>query len=330
MITPELNGYSREEQLIDNLFTPIFNELDLKEKATEWARNIAEEHNRLPKRTIGQIKETKKLIRQAAGELLQNPQDIGMAGLVWKRQKSFYTLVKEESKTLIRERWKKITPEQLAELVRIYTNNPQAKDFAKEMLTNYFSRPKTSRQRINAHYTFVSSLLDLVGEDEAFLEGMKIALYATDILPRDPGFIEQVHLLSLPSKEEEKGGDFQKLLITESVIKQAIFMSSQDFTEYLQGNKNFMRTNKIIKEWYERKKRVTAERGSNEARGMNDKIMAAMNFFSNVSKEPLSEEKKQALMGTWPFNLAFDETDPLNQKFQKVSAERKNSSTAQV
>ena len=51
---------------------------------------------------------------------------------------------------------------------------------------------------------------------------------------------------------------------------------------------------------------------------MYETMKATMRFIANGSIESLTEERKQSLKGTWPFNLAFDETDPLNQKFQEA------------
>lgn len=328
-----ITAYSREKQLVENVLAPIFNDLVLKEKAAGCARSIVEEYNGLPKLTVGQIKETKKFIRQAAGELLQNPEDINTAVFVWKRHDLFYELVKEESKTLIREKWEHITPEQLAELVRIYANNPQAKDFAKEMLTSYFNRPKSTRQRVHAYYTFVSSVLDLVGEDKAFNEGVRIGLHDTDILPKDPYLIEHSVFISLPytifqnssngtkdllslprNKDEERV--FQKLLIAKYTILKLSTMGSEDLRILRQKEEDFVNSSdKLQIMWEKEQEKAEKKIGRDKVMRLNN----AMNAFAD-SEDTLSIEMTDE--HNWVQNIFRDETDPLNQKFKKVLSKR--------
>lgn len=225
-VVGDLPNEARTEQLVDRIVVVI------------WANQVFSEYaecNGLPKQNSKERKHAKNLITKTAGELLKNPQDITIAQKTWrgnelsrddaeKSQEPFSELVRIERLALIKEKWKDVTPEQLAQLVRISSDiNDPSQDDAKEMLRNYFRGPKSRNQRIDAYYNLVSATLDLVGEDEAFYEGMKIALHATDILPKVPSLVEQTAMLSLPTKEEKKGEVFQQLLVSRCVIAQGTF-----------------------------------------------------------------------------------------------------------
>ena len=330
MTTPELSLYREkrierrrerrirklEKQLVNIIFRQTFDPPDT-DKITNWAEEALVTFNSLSKQTVGEKRNVKKLLRETAGQLVQSPQDISTAAFVWKSHDSFYQLIKDESKTIIREKWESITPEQLAELVRIYADNPQAQDFAKEMLTSYFDRPKTRRQRINAYYTFVSSVVDLVGEDTAFTFGVKIGLCDTDILPKDPNLIEQTLLLSLPYNEEEIV--FQKLLIARNIVFQLSFLSLEDLGAVRQKHYDFLSTNdKLKKRWSEELGKAVKQIGKARVSEINKATVA----FDMRREDVLSEKEKLELENIWPFNLFFDKSDPLNQKFQKVLSER--------
>lgn len=334
----------RTKELVDVMLTSAFENLDEQEKVVSWANEAFERYGRLPEGTIGQKIIVKEFVRKTAIELLENVQHINIVDETWRRLDAqradtgeprvpFSQRVKKDSLTSIGEKWKDVEPEQLAQLVRIYAkDNDPSQEFAKAMLTEYFKgpsdKPERSFSRSIAREKIVSATLDLIGEDEAFREGMKIVLYATDILPRDPGLIEQANMLSLPSKKEEKRDEFKKLLILEHVTKQAIAMSSQDFTEYIEANIRYVRTETKSKiQWHERKKRADAERRPSEAEKKNLQIRAAVNVFLKISRMPWSEEGIEKLRKMDPlYEKAFDPTDPLNQKLKRVLSENRSRS----
>lgn len=200
-------------------------------------------------------------------------------------------------------------------MVRIYANKDPSKDSAEDLLTNYFKGPRSRNQRIDAYYNFVSGVLDLVGEDDAFKEGMKIALHATDILPKEPSLVEQAVLVSLPYKEE---GVFQKAIIANYIIYQLRFMGLQDFKRYYDDRGAFAKSIAVTQEMRKKVHRVTKEIGIDETRKLN---LATESFLYTII-EPMSEGLKQSLKDTWPYNLAFDETDPLIQKFERVFSDQ--------
>ncbi len=308
----------------------IFNKL-ARQNTAFWLEKF-EHYNSLPKARSKERKIASGLLTETVEGILQNPQEISFMqealtnkknnALTQDAKQQFVQLVRDNCLTLIKDKWDDVMPEQLAQLVRIHANNDPSQDDAREMLRNYFRGPKSRNQRIEAYYAFVSATLDLKGEDEAFEESMKIVLHATDILPKNPSLLEQTGLLSFPYGEEESV--FKKLLIARSIVAQIRFIGSWDLDKYYEDRGNFILTDSVaITEGNKRQGNVIRKIGENEARGMYDRMKATMRLITSGSIESLPEERKQELMGTWPFNLALDETDPLNQKFQKVFSSKR-------
>ncbi|MEK7517334.1 MAG: hypothetical protein AAB583_02200 [Patescibacteria group bacterium] len=313
----------RTEELVDRMFGAMFG--DPKEKKAIWANQVFEEYTNLPKGKSAERRKARDFILQTGRFLLANPQEIDIIVSVWESRDakeenhdgqkeqntgSFYDLVKQEASRDIRQNWEKVAPEQLAQLVK------SDSDFAKKALTSYFKGPNSRNQRIDAHYNFVSGVLDLAGEDDAFKEGMRIALHGTDILPKKPSMIEQSILLSFPNKEEESPV-FKKALVVNYIINQLRFMGlvgSDDIQKAYKARRNFIQTYEVKEELRKQQVRVAKAIGEDRTRELNN----AMINFSNIIVRPLTEERRQSIKNIWPYNLAFDENDPLNQKFQRV------------
>ena len=316
-ILPEVVGDLPNEDRTEKLFNIMATVI--------WSRGVLNQYNDLPRGKSRERKIVNNLVTKTATQLLENPLDISIVERAWNTngveqdepqepQEPLSELVRKERLALIKDKWDCVTPGQLAQLVRIYANNDPSKDSAKDLLRSYFKGPKSRNQRIDAYYNFVLGVLDLAGENEVFREGMKIVLYATDILPKDPSLVEQVVLVSLPYKEDDV---FQKAIIANYIICQLRFMGLQDFAKYYDDRNTFANKGIAVRqEMRKKEQRMIKEIGLDEARRLN---RATESFFYALI-EPLTEERKQSLKGTWPFNLAFDETDPLNQKFQKVLA----------
>ena len=307
--------------LVGRAINLLFRQSESEQKAL-WLGRFRD-YDSLPKNTSSERKKAKHFVGNVAVELLQNPQDIDFMKEALADRKNnantqnpkqqFAQLVRNECLGLIKEDWQDVKPEQLAKLVNVYTNsNGPSQDFAKDLLTNYFKGPRSRNQRIGAYYNFVSGVLDLAGDKEAFIEGMKIALHATDILPKNPSLIEQAVVLSLPYGEEEE--DFNKLIIAKYIIIQ-VSRRLQVFSVYHKENGDFMATNEKAKsEWTRKKERVRKKIGVAEAREFNNRVIG----FFKISEQPLSEEIKQGFKDVWPHSVVFNETDPLNQKFKRV------------
>jgi len=331
------------EELVDAVLTSIFEKLPGQKDVDFLAREALSEYNDLSKGSIRERKSANDLVMKTASELLQNPQNISIAENVWRAndwaqngvqepKEPFSKKVKEKMHTLIKDEWEDITPEQIAGLVRMYANKDEyqesSRKFAEELLTNYFKGPKGRNQRIGAYYNFVSGALDLADDEDAFKEGMKIVLHGTDILPKDPSLTEQAVLLSLSHNEDPDS--FRMALVANYVIEQLRFMGLQDLERYYEDRIYFVETDRVQGKLSRKVERVTSEVKrelekkhrkvtDNEAIDFVDRINDKMLlFFSKIRSVSLSEERKHELMSTWPFDLAFDENDPLNQKFNKV------------
>ncbi|OGH29822.1 MAG: hypothetical protein A3B41_04020 [Candidatus Levybacteria bacterium RIFCSPLOWO2_01_FULL_37_26] len=317
----------KTEKLVDSVLLSVFEKLPGQKDPDFLAREVLSEYNDLSKGNAKEKKSANDLVTETASELLQNPQGIIIAEKAWKTgevarngaqepKEPFSKKVKEKTQRIIKDEWESITPDELAGIVRVYSNKDEfqeaARKSAEDLLTNYFKGPKSRNQRIDAYYNFVSGVLDLVGENEAFGEGMKIALYATDILPKKPGLAEQVLLLSLPYREDPKS--LKKALVVNYVISQLRITGLGDLEKFYQARKDFVESPEAVEELRKKQVRVTREKGHGYVKELNDKML---DFFRTVAS-PLPKAVRNALKDIWPFDLAFDETDPLNQKFQKV------------
>lgn len=320
-VARDLPNEEKTRELVNTALNIIFSKLD-REYRTFWLEKF-EHYNSLPKDTSKERKKSDNFVTKTAEELLQHPLNISFVQEALTNNKNnartqdpkqqFVQRLKDKCLTLIKDKWENVEPEQLAQLVGIYASNDPSKDTAKALLTNYFKGPKSRSGRVHAYYNLVSATLDLVRDDKAFNAAVKIGFHATDILPRDPSLIGQAVLLSLPYGEEEQ--DFKELIIARYVLNQIGFMSSEDILSFHRENSYFVRTNeKATMAWNRKRKSVTTKIGPDVAREFNDIVMG----FFDISQRPLSEDVKQSLKDTWPYSVAFDETDPLNQKFKKV------------
>jgi len=321
MTGPESIKQDPTEKPVVKLFTAIFRELTPQQRTTLWADQVFEEYKTLSRQTAQ--KRLKNLVTQTASELLKNPQDISTAEEIWKTNdldigcaqesdEPFSKLVERKCQALTKEKWCNIVPEQLAQLVKISSNsNDPVQEHAREMLKNYFKGPESSNQRIDAYYNFVSATLDLVGECDAFKEGMKIALHGTEILPKKPSLLEQAFLVSLPY---DKKSVSKKLLIVNYIIYQLRLTDLVHLDEYYKERKKFIDTKEATEAFRTKEQRVIKKIGSEQATELHSEMIKFFRIITN----PLSEEKRESLKGDWPYSLAFDETDPLIEKFRRV------------
>ena len=109
---------------------------------------------------------------RTARRLLENPQDIDIAGSVWKShevqsegenapEQSFYKRVKDEISQEAKGHWKEITSEKLIQLLRTYTNSRLVRDMAESIFMGYFRGPTGVKQRVDSMYKFVYGLIDV-------------------------------------------------------------------------------------------------------------------------------------------------------------------------
>lgn len=354
MANPEVNGH-QEGIWTEDMLTFMVGDLrgDVRDdlKAADWAEDVLTEYSSLPKGNNKERKRVEAFLERSADHLLQNPQKISAAAFVWERLDPFYKLIKEKSKNLIREKWGDITAAQLTQLVKTYADadNLPGQDFAKEMLTGYFSGPKTRSKRIRAYYTFVSSLLDLVGDNRMLEEGVKIAHHDTDILPKNPHLMEQALFLSLPydifilpdspeiqedlfslPRDQDKERDFQKLIIIRHTLVRLVSMGAEDSKESAQKEEDFIQKSPELTAMWEKAQAQAVTRMGGDRLGEYrvKQLNETLSLFFGSDSDILSA--KESTGNAWLSNLFDDTTDPLNQKFQRVSSERKNSSAAQV
>lgn len=329
LLNSEPNRAQRRTFLVEERKTPEYQtakkeaikrthpELTLQEQRILWAQKTIEDYSNLP-RGNNRRKKVKAFLETAANYLFQHPQEIEIVVSVWKAQADhkggFYEAIAQVSAQEVKKNWQKLKSETIREFVIAYSHSVFAKDFAKEMLRSYFKGPGSRRQRVEAYYTFVFSVLDLVEDKRAFETGVKIGLYDTDILPKEPYLIEQNVFISLPYNEDERV--FQKLLIAKYAIFKLSTMGSEGLRILRQKEVDFANSSGKVQIMWER------EQAKAEKKIGRDKVMRlnnAMNAFAD-SKDSLPIEMTDE--DNWVQRIFRDETDPLNQKFKKVLSKR--------
>lgn len=338
MTTPEFTAYSREEQLVDSLLVPIF-KLNHTDQTINRAEDALATFNNLPNENSQDRKIIGSFVVQTGRQLLQNPQDMEIAVSVWKResdqarprkrQRTFYDLFKREAGTIFKENWQKVSSEQLSQLVRVYSCNISIQDFTEERLRSHFRGPNSRKQRVDAYYTFVSSVLDLAGDNQAFDEGVRIGLHDTDIIPKDPYLIEQSIFISLPypifasgsqnernllslPKDKEEERIFQKLLIAKYMILKLSTMGSKKLEEVVKREKSFLFTSKKVKAiWEQEQARAKKKIGAKNLMQLSDIMNAFLDSDNTLPGETENESN-------WVQDIFRDPAEPLNQKFKKV------------
>ncbi len=320
-------GFSQEDAIVGNpladLKTPE-RKLSEQEQTVLWANRILEEYNVLSEQTGKERKKAKNLISQTAKTLFRNTAVIDSAASVWKSHespeeketgRSFYELVKRESSVLVKDRWDEVSSDQLAPLVKTFANNPFVKDFAQDLLTAYFKGPSSKRQRIDARYTFAFAVLDLIEDQKAFNEAIRIGLFGSSILPRGSLHLRDIDCLnSLPWDVDDRA--LQKHLIAQNIIGRLSYLTSEDFTPLRLEILNYVRNNESFSVALEEEGEKAARKlGEAKKRQINQAMVAA--GFKGVDKA-LNGEEILRLSRKWPTGLILDDQEPLNQKFRDL------------
>lgn len=323
-------GLSQEGAIVGNpladLKTPD-RKLSEQEETVLWANKILEEYNALPQQAGKERKRAKNLIAEAAKELLTNPVKIDSAASVWKghvlpekeAESSFYELVKKECSFLTRDRWEEVIPDQLAQMVRTYANNAVVRDFAQDILTGYFKGPSSKRQRIDARYTFAFAVLDLIEDQKAFNEAIRISLFSTPIVPKDSLYAAEIYCLnSLPWDVDNR--TLQKHLVAQNITGRLSYLALEDFTRLRAEIRNYFDDNKNFLASLEREqKKATQKLGGAKEKQINQAMVVA--GFKGADKA-LGGEEILRLSRKWPTSLILDDKEPLNQKFRDLVGSR--------
>ncbi|EKD64981.1 MAG: hypothetical protein ACD_50C00225G0003 [uncultured bacterium] len=342
----ETSRPNRTEELVDTALGIVGKRLVWQENIAFWSQDTLNTYNALPKSNGAERRRAKNFVQETARRILENPQEIVVAGRVWKRSdcdqtqqtggkrtESFYDLVRQEAMQDIRKNWDKVTPGQAADLVRVYSDEgfaseqiegkirhyeseSSSQDFAKDALSNYFKGPNSRNQRVHAYYNFVLGIFDFSPKSNEFKEGIKIAIFATDILPKKPALIEQSVLQSLPYKDDKEV--FKESIISNLAVNQARFMGIEGIGEYFAQRRQFVVDSEDRKKEFQKKeKRIYDEIGNEGIKEINDSMLV----FTRAITLPISEDEAQSNKGSWPFDIAFDVSDPLNQKRKRIQSQ---------
>lgn len=334
----EPRNLSQEGRLVGNPLVEIKipeQELSPQAKTILWANQVLEEYNGLTKQAGKEKKKAKSLVFEAARQLLEHPENIDLAGSVWKshepvsqegsvKQQSFYELVKEKSSHQAKDHWKEITSEKLTELVKTYAYSRLVQDMAEEILTSYFKGPDSRNEWISAYYTFAFAVLDLIEDQKAFNEAIKIALFDTSILPMDSDLFRKAHVsASLPCDIDDR--NLQKVLVANNVIIRLSFLASEDLVELRQRSSKFLKTDSRAKKLSNTAlQRAIKKLGFPRVQAINQAMIEMNADVPGVREHGQTTEGILIAATKWPSNLVYDQLERLNQKFRMVGGPKED------
>jgi len=304
---------------------PAERELTPQEQTVLWANQVFEEHNNLPKRNSAERRVARNLVTQTARSLVQNPADIDIAGSVWKSREtasenqqptdSFYGEVKKESSAAIRKNWETVTPEQLAQLVKVYANSILTQDFGHDLLANYFKGPNSRNQKVDALYNFALGALDLIENQRALEEAVKIGQFETPLLPRESGFFRDIQIAmgGLTSNEQEELS-LKKALITQRVLADMTTLTSLDYDQIFSRDQDYIERDEKLQDT-----KTLALEQAKRSDEVKNRIEAMREYGSNEGDVNTLEIKR--LGNVWPYSLVLDEDDPLTRKCKEIAKE---------
>ncbi len=295
-------------------------ELTPNEQTIIWANQILDEYHNLPKQTGSERTRAKNLISEAGRRLLQNPVELDIAGSIWRSRstpargtepnESFYALVKERSAKEVRDDWEKISPEQLAEWVRIFAHNQIVTDLTGNLLSAYFRGPQNRRQRVDALYKFTYGSLVLVDDPIALEEAVKIGQFQTEILPLGSDFHMDFFLAVNTTVDDD--ALLQKALNVDEIMFNLYRLTTLNGDEIKESIKRAY-TDRFEDRSIHELDRMRKRLGEDEAiRRMH--ALAVLNNTPYIV--PLSSAR---LKPPWPYYLKTDIEEPLRKKYAKVA-----------
>ncbi len=168
-------------------------ELSAQEQTMLWAYKTLDEYNNLPKGNNRERTRVKFFLKEASNFLIQNPQKIETAASIWKSRSDkdrsgLYEAIKIACGQQASEKWNEITSAQLTEIIKVHARSHLITDFTSSLLRGYFRGPEGLKDRVESLYKFVYGLIDVAPDEKALREGLKIARFESDILPKDSSF----------------------------------------------------------------------------------------------------------------------------------------------
>lgn len=329
LITQQANEQAfQTEEVIGNPFAELNAERTLtpSEQTILWANQVLEEYNSLPKTNARERRKARDLVAQTARRLVQNPQDIDTAGSVWKSRESvsdsrakpadtFYETIKRECALTIKEKWRDVTPEQLAQLVKTYANSVLTQNFAHDLLVSYFRGPQGMVNRVKSLYGFVYGLMDFAVSDGNFLKtGIKIARFESDILRSDSAFRLDMHVASNAVDDDEALG---KKMAIDTVVASLSKLAGYDkanIDSFLTVPDSLENQMRLKIENYSQ--RIVKKFGKEE--GLRRLRVLGYLYRSRILQD--SSESKESKRNEWPFYLIFGEDNHLKKRFDEEIA----------
>lgn len=310
--------------------SPSENQLTEQAKTVLWANQVLEEYSNLPKVNNAERRKVKALLDKTASHLLESPQEIDSAASTWNSrtgedQGGFYQTIKQTTSKQVEEKWAEIKPETVSEFLKVYANSVLAKDFTESLLSNYFRGPRNRIQKEEAYYKFMFSVLDLIDEPKALEEAVKIGLFETNILVRGSRFYLDHMLTSVIIPIDEKGERvLQQYLISNELLQDISVLTKFDSrissAKDVEFSKEF-----IVPEnspWRVMISREMARAQTILGKAIIESKQEALLECQTSSQVSRTSQDIEKLKNKWPYNLFYDEKDPLQIKFSQVARDK--------
>lgn len=281
------------------------------EKDLLWANRILTEYNDSVK--SGNKHKAKEIVSFAARRLVKKTETIGRLAAVWKvdeessEEDSAYNQILRRTYKEIKDNWDDLTHEQIAGLIKCYAHEEIGKDFVEQLLKAYFNGPSSRRQKVDAHYNFAFAALDLVNDQKAIDEVVRIGFFDTQIIPRGSEFHRDFILGRGTINDDQI---LSKAIIADNAIFNLSFLSTVDISDAQAANRSYVNTDPKIRAGLEKIiLKASKMLGPKAAR---DRTLALM-AYNEQDKLVLGDDEETAhvFVSTWPYSLLSKEKDPL-------------------
>lgn len=322
-VSEDINGTQSDNLRGTNLTEAVLGRsLTEEEQTRSWARQVGEDFSKLPQRNRAERKRAETLVKGVVAELLSHPDKIDAAGSVWVSISSpIYAAASREVKQQASEKWNSFNTEQLGQAVKVYAHSQLASELAGNIIKGYYEGPKTRHEKVDAHYRFVEALLDLLEDNQALEQGVRIINFESPILPRGSDF----HMdFSFARTSIDDDSLLQKAHIADNVAIQLCVLTSLDDRQVMTNSRRFNLD--MISDTQSRYFKRAMQNLNRQIRNLGRDEVERKGVILRLVDERRdslvfdSQEMAQRALSEWPLNLLFDQNDPLRQKFTQRAA----------
>lgn len=298
------------------------------EKVSLWAYSTVAEYSRLPKGNNRERKIAENLVRQVASELILHPEKMIIAGQIWKTQqpktpdlqrKSFYEEVSETTALFVRNNRAAMHSDQLGGFIRAYSYGQVASDLGGGAVAAYFKGPENPKQAADAFYVFIDATLDLITDQKAFEDAVRIGMFDSPLLPRGSDFWNQISIARATINDDQL---LRRAYIPDNIIAELCTLTSMGKETLIAKNWDYQMTvtanTKSVKRGMEKMlDKAVKQFGRTEAINRSLKLAGTNLDLRSRAIDATSDEAIEQLHA-WPGILLYTGSDPLRAKYMQV------------